>query len=465
MTRIRAILVWLAIGWLATGWLALGTPLMADQPAPNSDESQASEKKQLADYYELLRLFVDTLDQVERNYVEDVSRRELLEAAIDGMLSKLDQHSDYIAPEDMDRFKTGVESEFGGIGIHVSKHPGSRDSLRIISPLVGSPAYRAGIMAGDVITHVMGEPTRDLNLDDAVRKMKGPIGTPVRITVRRAADGASKELELLREVVRVDTVLGDERNDDDSWNFLYDDSTKVGYIRVTGFARRTTNDLRAAIRQLREKDVKGLILDLRNNPGGLLSTAIQVSDIFVASGLIVRTEGRNTKPQSWDAGKGDLFEEGPMVILVNRGSASASEIVAACLQDHGRAVIIGERTFGKGSVQNIIELEEGRSALKLTTAGYIRPSGMNIHRFPNDDEDDEWGVRPDDGFEVKVSRAERKRLNEIRRARDIVGHKAVDDSDQGTENDEAAYDRVLEKALAYLHETSDEAVAADSDEE
>ncbi len=437
-------------------------PVLAEQPPAADTDEKDVQVKQTEEYYELLRLFVDTLDQVERNYVEDVSRRQLLEAAIEGMLSELDQHSDYIPPEDLDRFKTGVESEFGGVGIHVSKP--QRGPLTIISPLVGSPAHRGGLLAGDVITHISGEPADELTVDDAVRKIKGPVGTPVKVTVRRAADGSTEEVELLREVVRVETVLGERRNDDDSWDFLYDEAKGIGYVRVTGFARRTTLELRRALRQLKEKNAKGLILDLRFNPGGLLSTAIQVSDMFVATGRIVSTEGRNTKSQTWDARRGGPCEQLPMAVIVNRFSASASEIVAACLQDHGRAAIIGERTFGKGSVQNIIELEAGRSALKLTTAGYIRPSGTNIHRFPDAGEDDQWGVRPDEGLEVKVSGREMRRIALARQARDVVGHQA-DTSD--AEPDEEVVDRMLEKAAAYLDEQiakGAKEVAVNSDE-
>lgn len=438
-------------------FLLSAAPILGeDAHAPSEVESQEQKVKQTEEYYELLRLFVDTLDQVERNYVKDISRRELLEAAIDGMISKLDRHSDYIAPRDLERFKIDVEAEFGGVGIHVTATP----RLTVISPLVGSPAYRAGVRAGDVITHIRGESTRGLNVDDAVKKIKGPVGTTVEITVRHR-DGSSEDFELAREIVRVETVMGDRRNSDDSWDFLYDDDHAIGYIHVTGFARRTAEDLRRALEELESQNLAGLILDLRYNPGGLLSSAVQVSDLFLEEGRIVSTEGRNIKPQAWDARKSGTFSGFPMVVLVNGSSASASEIVAACLQDHGRAVVIGTRTFGKGSVQNIIELERGRSALKLTTAGYLRPSGKNIHRFPGASQDDEWGVKPDDGFEVRLNRAEREWLTTRWQQRDIVGGSEDEAEEKSSEEGEAEQpvDRVLVKALAYLEEQLGEVVA------
>jgi len=394
------------------------------------------------DYYELLKAFVDTLDQLERNYVKDLSRRELVEAAIEGMISKLDQHSDYIPPEELDRFKRGVENEFGGVGIEVTKEPGV---LTIISPLVGSPAYRAGLSAGDVITHIEGEVTKPLSLLDAVRRMKGRLGTSVELTVRHPSDDTSRTVKLTRELVRVETVMGDRRNDDGSWQFLYDTEEKIGYVRVSAFARHTAGELRKAVRKLGQDGMRGLVLDLRYNPGGLLSSAIQLSDLFISEGRIVSTEGRNTEPQAWEAHRRGTFEDFPMAVLVNRFSASASEIVAACLQDHERAVIVGERTFGKGSVQNIIELENGRSALKLTTAGYKRPSGRNIHRFPGAAESEDWGVQPNEGWEVEISESERRMLWGQRRQRDIVNK--VEEAEQ---EDPDLPDPVLAKGLSYV---------------
>ena len=290
----------------------------------------------------------------------------------------------------------------------------------MISPLVGTPAYRAGVMAGDLIVEIDGESTEDITLDEAVRRMKGPVGTPVTLKVLHLNAMEPETITLKRENIRVETVLGDARNPDDSWRWMFDPEKKIGYIRVIGFGRHTAEDLQKVLQQLADQKLRGLILDLRFNPGGLLSSAIEVSDLFIAKGRIVSTEGRNVEPRVWDAEEKGTFEGFPMAVLVNRYSASASEIVAACLQDHDRAVIIGERTWGKGSVQNIVELEGGGSALKLTTAGYHRPNGKNIHRFPDAKDSDEWGVMPDAGFEVKLSGKDMTQLIAQRRQKDIV---------------------------------------------
>ena len=215
-------------------------------------------------------------------------------------------------------------------------------------------------------------------------------------------------------------VLGDRRKADDSWDFMLDHDKHIGYIRLSAFSRDTAQELKKAMVDLQAQGLKGLILDLRFNPGGLLTSAIEVSDLFIADGRIVSTKGRNTPERVWDAQKEGTFEGFPMAVLVNHYSASASEIVSACLQDHKRAVVIGERTWGKGSVQNVIELEGGKSALKLTTASYHRPNGKNIHRFPDAKESDEWGVMPDKGYAVELNPIQTRRLIHNRYERDIL---------------------------------------------
>jgi len=386
------------------------------------------------DYYELYKLLVDTMDQVERNYVKEVDRRELMEAAIEGVLGKLDPYSSYISPEKLGQFRSSVESEFGGIGIQITVQG---THLKIISPLVGTPAYRAGLMAGDTIVEIDGQSADGLSLDEAVRRLKGKAGTEVTITVVHAGSSQREKVTVKREIIHVETVLGDHRQEDDSWDFMFKPEEHLGYLRVSAFSRDTADEMRKALEGLRDGGLRGLILDLRFNPGGLLTSAIEVSDLFVAQGRIVSTSGRNSPERKWDAHKNGTFEGFPMVVLVNRYSASASEIVSACLQDHKRAVVMGERTFGKGSVQNVIEMEGGRSALKLTTAGYRRPSGKNIDRHEGD-EKEEWGVTPDEGFELKLDDDEMLELIEYRRARDVLQPKnsqpkAPDTSDGPTE--------------------------------
>jgi carboxyl-terminal processing protease len=410
-------LIWLAVLWVPLGLAQNGLGAEESKPPASAAPDSADPSRQSQDeYYELFSLLVDTIDQVERNYVQKLSRRDLVEAAIGGILHKLDPYSNYIAPEDITRFRTSVENQFGGIGIQVTL---DGTALKIVTPLVGSPAYRAGLHAGDRITEIEGESTEGLSIDEAVKKLKGEIGSQVRLAVQSPGQ-PPRPVTLTREMVHLETVLGDVRSDDDQWNYLIDAGEKIAYIRLTGFSRDTAAELRQTLCKLKNDGMRGLILDLRFNPGGLLSSAIEVSDLFVSEGTIVSTEGRNTEPRVWKAHAEDTFEGFPLAVLVNRFSASSSEIVAACLQDHKRAVILGERTWGKGSVQNVVELEGGRSALKLTTASYKRPSGKNIHRFPQASEKDEWGVVPDEGFALRLSDDELEQLIEYRRQRDVV---------------------------------------------
>lgn len=396
------------------------------------------------EYVELIQLFADTLDQVDRNYVKDVDRRELMEAAIRGVISKLDPYSNYIAPEDLERFKTGVDSEFGGIGIQVSTRDGQ---LVVTSPLFGTPAHEAGIIAGDRITHIEGEETKGLTIDDAIKRLKGPIGTEVTMTIYHPSTFTSEKVSVRRELVQIETVLGDERLEGGNWDFMFDHADKIGYVRVSAFSRHTADDLHQAITRLLDDGMKGLVLDLRSNPGGLLTSAVEICDMFIEDGKIVSTEGRNSPKRVWTAEKDGTLPDFPMVILIDHYSASASEILSACLQDHDRATIIGERSWGKGSVQNIIELEEGKSALKLTTAGYQRPSGEKIHRFEGDTESDKWGVSPDDGMDVKLSREQKVAYHTYRRMRDqdtIIPHPPAPQPEL------SEIDPVLSQALKHL---------------
>jgi carboxyl-terminal processing protease len=432
------------------------------------------------DDYELHKLLVDTINQVEQNYVKPIDRRKLIEAAIQGVLRELDDYSGYVAPDRMGGFRTAVSHQFGGIGIQVGME---RGQLTVISPLVGSPAYRAGLIAGDRILEIDGKSTKGLRLDDAVKLLKGKTGTSVALKVSHPGRTETEDVSLTREVIRLETVLGDLRSDDDQWDYLLDDDLRIGYVRITGFGRNTAEDLRKVLNGLKKENAAGLVLDLRFNPGGLLSSAIQVSDLFVSDGKIVSTEGRNVKEHIWEARKHGTFEGVPVAILVNRYSASASEIVAACLQDHERAIVIGERTYGKGSVQRVIEMEGGQSALKLTTAGYHRPNGKNIDRHPGDTPDDEWGVKPNDGFELTLNDADTVALARYRRNRDIVRtpsegtvSQSAEPSEPSAESDESPstddsgsklqdtefVDQQLAVALDHLREQLTKQVAEDS---
>ena len=413
--------------------LVLFVPFAVPRSAVGEEHAKTAQKTENAekqspppkdDYYELYKLLADTVDQVDRNYVKEVDRRELIEAAIRGVINKLDPYSAYIGPEELAQFRSSVDNEFGGVGIHVSVDDGD---LKVLSPIYGTPAYRAGIQAGDRIVEIEGKSTDGIQPDDAIRWMKGAEGTKVTITVIHAGKKQREKFTLTRERVHVETVLGDRRKADDHWEFMYDEKSQIGCVRISAFSQETVKELRTALDDLKQRHVRGLVLDLRFNPGGLHRSAIEVSNLLISSGRIVSTKGRNTPERVWDAHGSAVFEGFPMVILVNHYSASASEIVSACLQDHKRAVVMGERTWGKGSVQNIIELESGRSALKLTTAAYKRPSGKNIHRFPNSKDTDEWGVMPDLGYELGLNEHETHEMLVDRRNRDIIVAHAADE--------------------------------------
>lgn len=406
-----------------------------------SDRLKAATAKEREEYYELLLVLADTIDQVDRNYVEKVSRRELVEAAIEGVVKKLDEYSDYIDPEELDDFRVEVENEFGGLGIQISK---DADQLRVISPLVGTPAYRAGIQAGDWIVMIGDVPTKGLSIGDAVKLMKGRPGTEVELTVYQPLAKKEKTFALKREVVKVETILGHRRAANDRWSYWCDEEAKIAHVRLVTFGRESADDLRTVVGDLSKQGLRGLVLDLRFNPGGLLRSAVEVADMFLESGNIVSMEGRNIERQSWEAQSDPAFVDFPMVVLVNQFSASASEIVAAALQDHDRAVIVGQQTYGKASVQNVVELEDGKSAIKITTGSYQRPSGKPIHRFP---EATEWGVRPNEGWEVRMKGYELQRFITRRRESDIV-------SAQGTNAKRSIldFDIPLQKALEHLRE-------------
>jgi carboxyl-terminal processing protease len=357
--------------------------------------------------YELVRLVVDVLHEVRERYVVDIDaerERKLVEDMINGGLERLDQHSAYITPREYKQFEKQSEGKFGGIGIKVGMDRQNRGQLTVMSPMPGTPAYEAGVLAGDLIVKIDGKSTENMRLDEAVDLIQGDPGQKITLSLLHEGAKEPVEVTITRAVIEVSCALGDKRKPDNlrAWDFMLDDKNKIGYIRLTNFTKTASKEMRDAIEELQRQGVRALILDLRNNPGGLLTQAREVSDLFLTGGRIVSTKGRNHKEEVYDAKpEGTLLlpaDKYPMVVLVNKYSASASEIVAAALQDHQRAVVIGERSYGKGSVQNIIEMHQGgdRSALKLTTASYWRPSGKNIHRFPDSKDSDDWGVRPND---------------------------------------------------------------------
>ncbi|MEJ5348837.1 MAG: S41 family peptidase [Desulfosoma sp.] len=315
--------------------------------------------------YEQLKLFSDVMNLVQDHYVEEVDSRKLIYGAISGMLRELDPHSSFLRPEDYKELEIETKGKFGGIGIEITVRNGV---LTVVAPLEGTPADKAGIQANDQIIKIDGAPTQEMSLTEAVQKMRGPKGTKVKLTIMREGQRKPLEFELTRDIISIQSVRT---------RFL---EKGYGYVRISSFQSGTGRDLRKVLEKLEaeEKPLQGLILDLRNNPGGLLDQAVAVADEFLDSGLIVYTGGRRENQQMrFEATKNAVPHPYPIVVLVNGGSASASEIVAGALQDHRRAVIVGEPTFGKGSVQTVIPLNDG-SAVRLTTSLYYTPSGRSI---------------------------------------------------------------------------------------
>jgi carboxyl-terminal processing protease len=389
---------------------------------------------------ELYGLFVDAVEKVELNYVRPVTRRELLESALEGMLQSLDPHSSFINTSEWRQFRRQIEGKFGGIGIQVD--PDTDGRLRVVAPMVGTPAYEAGILAGDQIIEIDGKSAEGISSDKAVELLTGRPGTDVKLTVLHEGSEDPETVALTRAIINIPSVVGDQRKPNDQWDILIDKDKKIGYIRITGFNEHTADELQKILEQFKDDGGKALILDLRDDPGGLLSSAVEVSDMFLDKGEIVSTKGRNTQPRHYEAQKDSPFETSdiPLVVMVNQNSASASEIVAAALQDHKRAVVVGQRSYGKGSVQNLIDLDGGSSILKLTVASYYRPSGENIHRFKNAKTTDKWGVSPDLGMEVKLNHREFVNWFIARRERDrgalAKGHRKAGEPAKTGENSE-----------------------------
>ena len=323
---------------------------------------------------EELRRLTEVYGRIKRDYVEDVEDKELLENAIRGMLTGLDPHSDYLGEEEFKELQIGTSGEFGGLGIEVGMEDGF---VKVIAPIDDTPAQRAGVRAGDLIIRLDDKPVKGLSLNEAVKLMRGKKGTDIILTIVREGVDKPLEITITRDIIQVKSVK----------SHLLEPG--YGYLRITNFQSRTTRDTLDAVQQLKadsEGRLKGLVIDLRNNPGGVLNGAVGVSDAFLEAGLIVYTEGRiEDSKLRYQASPGDVTDGAPIIVLVNEGSASASEIVAGALQDHDRALIMGTKTFGKGSVQTILQLTQD-TALKLTTARYYTPNGRSIQAD---------GIKPD----------------------------------------------------------------------
>ncbi|MGI9504253.1 MAG: S41 family peptidase [Geminicoccaceae bacterium] len=361
-----------------------------------------------SDTFRQLKLFGDVFERVRSEYVEEVTDEKLIETAINGMLTQLDPHSGYLDAKRYRDMQVQTKGEFGGLGIEVTMENGL---VKVVSPIDDTPAYRAGIQAGDIITHIDSEPVLGLSLSEAVEKMRGPVDTLIALTLRREGDDEPLDVSMARAVITISPVRYRVEND-------------IGYLRVTAFNEQTEAKLKEGIDNVRAElgsSLKGFVVDLRNNPGGLLEQAIAVSDAFLDRGEIVSTRGRRTDSiQRFNARRGDLAEGLPLVVLINGGSASASEIVAGALQDHHRAIVMGTQSFGKGSVQTIMPLP-GHGAIRLTTARYYTPAGTSIQAK---------GIVPD--IEVRQSRIEVIEDGAGRREADLRGRLENEQPDDGT---------------------------------
>ena len=373
--------------------------------------------------YKQLNLFGDVFQRVQEQYVEKVTDKKLIEAAISGMLQSLDPHSSYLSPESYKDMQVKTKGKFGGLGIEITMEDGV---VKVVSPIDDTPAANAGMKSGDLIIGINGESIRGLSINEAVSQLRGPVGSKVVITVIRDKKDPF-EIEIIRDIIKIKSVRH---------NII----KNIGYVRLTTFSDTTTSGLEKSVDKIKEKlgkKFQGLILDLRNNPGGLLNQSISVTDAFLSQGAIVSTQGRKDDDTSRIfAKKGDIIDGKPMIVLINSGSASASEIVAGALKDHSRAIIVGTRSFGKGSVQSIIPLA-GNGAMRLTTARYYTPSGISIQAK---------GIEPDIIVEAGITEFN-KELPKNRREENLRGALDKKENDTKKDNDNKPELSQVEKLL------------------
>jgi carboxyl-terminal processing protease len=414
--------MWVSSGVVLGALIAVGTNVWADKETESVQ--QASNSIPLQE----LRAFVEVYERISTDYVDQVDDKQLLEGAISGMLSSLDPHSAYLPPVDAKEMEEHTRGEFGGLGMEVGMEDGF---VKVISPIDDTPAQEAGMQAGDLIIKLGSEPVKGKTLSEAVKIMRGKPGTKLELTVVRKGEDAPLKVELTRAVIKVKSI---------KQRMLKDE---IGYVRISQFQVRTGQDLLKAVDKLEQENGKplaGLVLDLRNNPGGVLTAAVEVSDAFLNEGLIVYTEGRIRNSQMrFSAEDGDIMNGKPVVVLVNEGSASASEIVSGALQDQKRAIIAGRDTFGKGSVQTLMQLNNG-AAMKMTTARYFTPSGRSIQAE---------GIVPDveiDRLKVEKVEAKIERVKE----KDLSGHlegdeeKKVANGEKPSENEDGITEETAE---------------------
>jgi len=403
---------------------------------------------------------------IDRWSLQDAPDQQLFEGAMRGMIDVLrksgDEHSAFVNEQQRDGFREDLNQQFGGVGVRIRLLGEPALPTVVGPPEPGTPAFRADIRSGDRILAINDQQTADMVMDDVLRLMRGPVGAPIKLAIRHVEDDRSHDVDLTRAMITVESIYGDVRNENGQWNFRLADDPRIGYVRITKFGDKTEAELTRVLADLTEHrtglPIEALIIDVRDNAGGNLDAAVGISDLFLRAGrTIVTTRGRDqvARDRFVSTGNGG-YTELPMGVLINRDSASASEILAACLQDYSRAVIIGQRSYGKGTVQRLFtHIESGRSLLKLTSATYWRPSEKNIHRMSSDDLQATWGVRPTPRFEVELDKQEDLQWRKYRLRRDLLGDKpggALADQlerEDGTLPDEFS-DRVLRWAIEHL---------------
>ncbi len=430
------------VGFIFT--IAIVFTVAALQPSYAQDKSRTAggetpENDSYSETYRQLNLFGDVFERVRAQYVEEVDDEQLIENSINGMLTSLDPHSAYLNPKRFKEMQVQTRGEFGGLGIEVTMENGF---VKVVSPIDDTPAFRAGVEAGDYITHIDEEPVLGLSLSEAVDKMRGKVGTEIHLEIRREGAEGPIDITIVRDIIQIQSVRHRVEGN-------------AGYIRITTFSQNSEPGLKKAFAEIKKElgnNLTGYVLDLRNNPGGLLDQAIAVSDSFLDKGEIVSTRGRNENDTKRDnATPGDLAEGLPIVVLINGGSASASEIVAGALQDHKRAIVLGTKSFGKGSVQTVVPMP-GHGAVRLTTARYYTPSGRSIQAT---------GIEPD----ITVEQAKIESYGSSRRLRESDLRGALDKGKNGKDEKKKEKDKPKPKAANDNKSDKDDKDAKDGEEE
>jgi carboxyl-terminal processing protease len=435
---------------LAAGLKKQGRPANAPQevaaeekqPQAPGEEAAPEKEPQVRDALQ------EAIGAIEQAYAFPIDRKQFVEKAVRALVAALDDESEYLTAEQLQELSHSFEQQLTGVGMQLRQEGGE---ILVVTPLPGSPSEKAGVLPGDRIVTVGDTKVADLpaenRLESVVKMLRGPAGESVQVEVRHAGKDDATKLTITRAQIQLESVRGDVRKDGE-WDYLIDPENKIGYVRILQFGARTTAEVQAALKKLQAQGVKGLVLDLRGNPGGLMSEGVQVCDLFIENGTIVTVRSQGDMVKTFQAEKEGTIDDLPLAILVNRHTGSSAEILAACLQDHQRAAIVGERTFGRGIVQSILPLKSTGGALRLTTGVFQRPSGGTIHRGKLAGQiagqENAFGVAPTAGFEVELSEEEIQKFMESRHARDLAPG--------GKPAAKAFEDRQLEKALAHLRE-------------